>query len=235
MPILFISVFIVALTCAQAAIAATLGLGLAELAPGDVVISEYLANPVGVADSEGEYFELFNTRDETVVLDGLLVRDDGSNEFTIGALSIEPHGYAVLGNSDGSGLGIAVDYDYGGAMSLTNGADAIVLVGTEATELFRLSYDDGDYFGAGIAHELLPPFAGRSFASGPGMGQDYVAATAPLALGNFGSPGGPANGGLPRVPVPGAAWLLASALLGLRALRRGRPARPGPAGLAVRL
>src|SRR5687768_5630304 len=43
--------------------------GVCDLLPGDVVISEVMANPLGSSDSNGEWFELYNPSDEPKLLD----------------------------------------------------------------------------------------------------------------------------------------------------------------------
>lgn len=194
----------------------TAALTVAELAPGDLVITEYQANPVGVADTAGEYFEVSNRRNEMVDLTGLVVRDDGSNLFTVSGLSLAPGAFGVFSNGNGTALGISVDYNYGAGMNLTNSADEIVLAGADGLELFRLAYADGDAFGAGVAAELIALPAGLESATD----SDYQAASETLLLGNLGSPGTAGGTAIPAVPVPAAAWLLASALAWLGSLRQ---------------
>jgi len=201
-----------------------LALGITDLVPGDLIITEYLANPVGVADTDAEYFEIYNRRGETIDLTGLVIRDDGSNEFAVDSLSIGAGEFAVFSNGNGVTLGFDVDFNYGRALALTNGADEIVLSQSDGTEIFRLTYSDGDFFGAGVAHELVKVAGGLSAAAGPVTGTNYQAAVASLLLDNFGSPGRAGGTDLATVPVPGAAWLLGSALACTGAWARRRRA-----------
>jgi len=209
-------------SCLASGQAAAAPVSLTELAPGDLQITEYMANPATVGDGGNEYFELFNQRDQAVDLNGLLVRDDGSNQFVIDSAVIPARGFLVLSNGDGSGLGFVPDYLYGGSMALTNTSDEIRLLGPGDRLLQSLSYDDGDAFGAGVAHELLFGDRSGSESFGPRSGTDYGAATAALAAGNLGSPGAPGTTAFsaPIVPVPPAIWLFATALAGLSLLRR---------------
>ena len=199
-------------------------LSLADLSPGDLQITEYLANPSIVSDSANEYFELFNRLDQDVDLEGLVVRDDGSNQFVVTGLVIPARGFRTFSNGDGGGLGFAPDYRYGGSMALTNSSDEILLLSPDDVLLQALRYDDGDAFGAGVAHELL--FGDRSDdeSLGPQAGADYQAAVVPLADGNFGSPGRPGTTLFDAsvVPLPPAAWLFGAALGALSVLRRRR-------------
>jgi hypothetical protein len=205
----------------SAAVGSTLT--VTDLTANDLLITEYMADPIGISDSDGEYFELFNASGSPVELSGLTISDDGSNAFTVTSLLIDAYGFAVFSSSDGTSLGIAPDYVYGGGMSLTNTDDEIALLRPDNTLLHKVAYTDGDFFGDGVAHELafaspgLPPIV-----TGPSGGIDFLAANSPLPLGNFGSPGHAGNtvGLASTVPVPGALWLFGTALGLLTAIRR---------------
>lgn len=205
----------------------------AELAPNSLVITEYLANPVGVSDADGEYFEVFNNTQHHLDLDGLIVRDDGSNAFTISSLLISPYSFAVLSSSDGATLGLNPDYVYGSGMTLTNTDDEIGLFRPDDALISKISYSDGDQFGAGIAHELATLNSMTPTSTfGPTLGTDFVAATQALALGNTGSPGSAGNTtiDIPAVPLPAGIWMLLSALSMLGWSTRRRPANDRPSG-----
>lgn len=211
-------------------------INVAGVAPASLVITEYFANPIGISDAAGEYFEIFNTTTDTIDLAGLIVRDDGSNAFTVEMLTVAPLSFAVFSSSDGTSLGLVPDYVYGSAMTLTNGADEIGLYRPDDALINKVAYSDGDQFGAGIAHELvaLGP-TGPVLTFGPALGSDFMAATATLPLGNFGSPGMPGSTvvSVPSIPVPASVWMFGSALSILGwARRRARgtmaPRRMGP-------
>jgi hypothetical protein len=200
----------------------------AELMPNDLIITEYLANPVGVSDSLGEYFELFNTTESDIDLTGLRVRDDGSNAFTVTGATISAGAFAVFSGSDGMSLGLAPDYVYGGSMSLTNTDDEIGLFRPDDTLINKLAYTDGDFFGDGIAHELQGlDRVTSNLLVGPASGSDFIAATLGLPLGNFGSPGfaGGTSIDMPAVPIPAAVWMFGSALSILGWIRRKNPSQ----------
>jgi hypothetical protein len=202
----------------------------ANLAPNDLVITEYLADPVGVSDTAGEYFEIFNRTSSDIDLTSLIIRDDGSNSFTISALTLAAGSFAVFSNSDGSALGFTPDYVYGGSMSLTNTDDEIGVYLPDNTLISKVAYTDGDFFGDGLAHELDQlDSAIASVLYGPTAGSDFIAAANALQLGNFGSPGfaGGTRIASAVVPLPGAVWMFSSALSILCWIRRRTAARPG--------
>lgn len=218
-------IFAFSICCTFAATGSAFAASLiaSELQSNDLVITEYLANPVGVSDADGEYFEIFNTTATTINLAGVIVRDDGSNEFTLGGLTIAPLSFAVLSSADGAGLGITPDFVYGSGMALTNTDDEIALYRPDDMLIHKTLYDDGDFFGAGIAHELASlDLLTPGITSGPLSGSDFVAATNALNNGNFGSPGIAGNTviNLPVVPLPPAAWLFGGALSALAWTRR---------------
>jgi hypothetical protein len=201
----------------------------ATLTPNSLVITEYLANPIGVSDSEGEYFEIFNTTNSDIDLSDLTIRDDGSNSFTVSGLVIAAGSFSVFSNFDGVSLGFSPDYIYSGSMSLTNSDDEIGLFRPDDTLINKVSYSDGDFFGEGISHELNQlSLDTPSLLFGPQLGSDYIAAVSGLSLGNFGSPGhaGGTSIKLATVPVPAAVWMFGSALSILGWIRR-RNTAPG--------
>lgn len=116
---------------------------------GDLVITEFMANPAFLADSAGEYFEVYNPTDLPIDLSGLTISDDGSDTFSFDAADLngdatavlEPGGYFVFAKS-AEAAGGRVDYVYGSDMTLANGDDEIVLSVGDTT-VDRVAYDDG--------------------------------------------------------------------------------------------
>ena len=73
----------------------------------DLLITEVMANPSEVFDSKGEWFELFNPMTESVDLNQIYIRDDGSdihNSDHDGALLILLNHYFVLGRNENSSM-----------------------------------------------------------------------------------------------------------------------------------
>ncbi|MDY0005448.1 MAG: lamin tail domain-containing protein [Spongiibacteraceae bacterium] len=189
----------------------------AALSPGDLVVSEVMANPAAVSDTYGEWFELYNPTGTQLNLNGVTIRDDGSNSFTIAEdLLIDAGAYLVLSRNGDSAVngGITPGYAYGSGFTLGNSSDAIVIE-SEGSTVFRLDYAaNADFGAAGNSVELLSLLAVDEFSYQlTPVGLSYGA-------GDIGTPGGPGSVALPSaVPVPAAAWLFGSAL-GLLGLRR---------------
>ncbi|MFH1131359.1 MAG: lamin tail domain-containing protein [Pseudomonadota bacterium] len=114
--------------------------------PGTITISEIMPNPAAVADSAGEWFEIFNASNETANLHGWTIEDAGGKNHTIdapgGKLNIDPGKYLVLGTSADKGTngGVPVDYAFGGSFNLANSEDEILLYNTQHELVDKVEY-----------------------------------------------------------------------------------------------
>lgn len=157
--------------------------------PGDLVVTEFMANPDAVTDATGEYVEVYNRSTASIDLNGFTLRDAGTNAHVIGAsLVLAPGTFAVLARTaDPVGDGSVVpDYVYSG-ITLGNSADEVILETGGGAVVFELTYADGDPAGAGTAMELVN--IERDAADGAVTEADYQGATDPLTNGDLGSPG----------------------------------------------
>jgi len=114
--------------------------------PGDVIINEVMQDPAAVGDSEGEWFELYNTTSVGIDIDGWVIRDEAANTHTINngsPLVVSAYGYLVLGNNADSTTngGYHCDYQYSN-FTLSNSDDEIVLE-EGGLEIARINYDGG--------------------------------------------------------------------------------------------
>lgn len=155
-----------------------------------IVITEIMQNPAAVADSAGEYFELYNAGSADVDINGWVVSDNDSDSFTIdngGPLIIPAGGYIVLGNNGDSATngGVPVDYEYSG-MFLSNGADELVLTDLGGNEIDRVEWDGGPNFPDpnGASMELI------SVDLDNNVGANWEAAEDVFGDGDLGTPGG---------------------------------------------
>ena len=190
-------------------------LSVAAVTPGTLLITEVMANPAAVSDSNGEWFEIYNASHTAIDLNGLNLRDNGSNNHTVSSalpLYIEAGDYFVFGRhaSQQQNGGVEVDHVLTN-FTLSNSSDAIVLF-SEGLEIVRLEYTTGSVFGvSGQSAELTA----SGFALTP--------VTFSYGDGDIGSPGGTGSyqpASVSNVPLPAASWLFGSAVLGLLKLKR---------------
>jgi len=97
--------------------------------PNDVIITEVFANADG-DDENKEWFEIYNTTDSAIDLNGVVFSDNDTDSHTItGSLIILSHDYLVLGESQNTSLngGAPVDYAYANDITLGNTSDELVI------------------------------------------------------------------------------------------------------------
>ena len=157
--------------------------------PGDIIITEFMANPSSVADSDGEWFEIYNPTSTDFDLNGLVVQDDGVDVFVINTpLIISAGGFVVLGNNGDPAAngGVVVDFEYpSAAFTLSNAADEIeIFNGT--TSLDRITYDATV---EGGSRSLDPDHFDASANDDPNNWCDST--TPSLPAGDLGTPGSP--------------------------------------------
>ncbi len=71
-------------------------LGAADLAYGDLLVSELMADPTKVEDAVGEWFEIANLTESQVDLHGLVVSDDDTDTYTVPATLLVAPGETAL-------------------------------------------------------------------------------------------------------------------------------------------
>jgi hypothetical protein len=180
--------------------------------PPYILITEFLADPKAVNDSDGEWIELYNGGSEPVNLRDWTLSDLGSERHTINAdLIIEPGAYLILArNGDpATNGGVNVHYVYR-SFTLSNGEDEIILQTPDGIEADRVVWG---------AESRLDPAPGvsleRTALDSP---TTWVPATTPWpnSAGDLGSPGvayTPTLGNAtptPGVTPPAAAWSIAT-------------------------
>lgn len=115
---------------------------------GDIIITEIMQNPSAVYDSDGEWFEIYNTTSQDIDINGWYLRDADTDVHQInngGPLLVPANGYIVLGRNANFATngGVAIAYQYSG-MDLANSADELVLLAADnTTEIDRVEYDGG--------------------------------------------------------------------------------------------
>ena len=156
---------------------------------GDLIITEIMQNPAAVSDSDGEYFEVYNTTGSAINMNGYTVKDDDSDQFVIDADLIVPAmGFVILGNNNDSGTngGVNVDYEFSG-MFIGNGADEIIIECDEGV-IDAVRYDGGSAFPDpnGASMNLDP---GSFDATANDSGSNWCESSTSFGDGDFGTPG----------------------------------------------
>lgn len=119
-------------------------------APGQLVITEVMKDPSAVADSAGEWIEVYNTTNVAIDIEGWALRDRGTDNVVLqnGGLGIfvPAHGYLVLAANTSSatngGVLASAGYDWN-LFKLDNADDEVLLVAPGAVEVDAIDYDNG--------------------------------------------------------------------------------------------
>lgn len=89
-----------------------------------MIISEVMANPAMVSDSNGEWLELYNSTDRTILLDSMVIKR-GSGEYKIssGAKTVPGKSYFVIARTEDA----KIDHDAVANMTLSNKGGTLIL------------------------------------------------------------------------------------------------------------
>jgi hypothetical protein len=149
-----------------------------------------MANPEAVADAEGEWIEIFNSTASPLLLNGLILKDAGTNKHTVtGAtgLVIKAGGFWILVKEKDPAVngGIQGDYQYAN-FTLGNSSDQVILTLPDGTVIDQVSYGDGWPIKAGASMELNPEYVN---AADNDLVNSWIEATLVYGAGDKGSPG----------------------------------------------
>ncbi|MEQ1566189.1 MAG: M4 family metallopeptidase [Myxococcota bacterium] len=164
-------------------------LGVDQLVAGDLVVTEFLANPAAYSDDVGEWIEVYNPGPDAIDLDGLRVQDEIGTEGVIsGELVIGAGGYALLGRRDASVFQpaeLAPDAFFGSSPVLNNNGDLVKLLGPVVVidQTYRYTSSGAK---SGKARQLDP--AALDAVSNDSVGNWCNATTASIG-GDLGTPG----------------------------------------------
>lgn len=152
----------------------------------DLIVTEFLADPEGT-DDNGEWFEVYNASGRALNLNGLLVRDSGSDSFVVGRdLLLADGEYAVFAETMATVAG-AVDFAWNGVgeFSLANSDDEIEIVLSDVV-VDRIAWSGSWTVESGASTSLGGPQIGADNAQ-PSLW--CLGATAYGATANRGTPG----------------------------------------------
>ena len=108
--------------------------------PGEIVITEVMANPKSLTDSQGEWFEIYNpSASSTYNLRGCEIADDGAAKCVVSVeLTLPPLGWATVARN--ASPGFAPGYVCS-SLSLTNAEPDQVIIRCGSTVIDRIAYD----------------------------------------------------------------------------------------------
>jgi hypothetical protein len=166
---------------------------------GDLVITEMMVDPAAVADTAGEWFELYNSSGGLLELQGLEFRTrDTAQTFTITESLVLADGeFVVLGNNanESTNGGVLVDHEYSG-LALRNAGDQLLVYTFGGQNGGGTLIDEAEYPSyirqtpttiTGSARNLDPDNFSPSENDGGDFG--WCAATSVLPGGDYGTPG----------------------------------------------
>jgi predicted extracellular nuclease len=155
----------------------------------DLMINEIMQNPSAVSDSNGEWFEVHNTTDTGIDIDGWTILDNDFDLHLInngGPLLVPAGGYLVLGNNAdfATNGGVNVDYQYSGVF-LSNSSDELVLLDVGGAEIDRVEWDNGATFPDPIGASMSL----KDSALDNNIGANWCESVTPFGNGDLGTPG----------------------------------------------
>ena len=162
---------------------------------GDLLITEIMYDPSALADTEGEWFEIYNNSDNAIDLQNVVIRRDGEAKHTINtSLVLQAGEYCVLEKTvdatDPTGI---ITYIYGSALSLTNTACTLEIAnygtdGTNGSVIARVAYDETTTFpsATGASIQLDPSHYDADEAQ---LGANWCESTSSYSTGDMGTPG----------------------------------------------
>jgi len=153
-----------------------------------IVITEVMPNPAAVSDSYGEWFEIHNTSDSTIDIHGWMIKDSGTDNYTITNVNMSvpvlPGDYFVFARNADSTLngGLMADYEYGGFL-LSNSEDEIILLDDTGAIVDEVHYNNFWVFGSGESMEI------HDLNTDNNASENWFEATLAYGSGDFGTPG----------------------------------------------
>ncbi len=170
---------------------------------GEIVITEIMVNPEAVSDTNGEWVEIYNSTNRSLLLNGLILKDAGSNKHTLNSSSqlvMLPGAYWILAkNADSlTNGGVRVDYAYS-SFTLANTEDQIILCLADESLIDQVVYESGWPVVSGASMELHPGFS-TSLAND--QVTNWHLAQTVFGAGDLGSPGrmNPLPAGIDNLP-----------------------------------
>jgi len=209
-------------------LAVTMGAAMTLVASSQVWAAPAVSITEWMYNGNAEFVEFTNTSGAAIDFSGWSYDDDSR---TVGALDLSGFGWVAVGESviiteiDAASFRSAWSLDaavkvLGGYTNNLGRNDEINLFDNSGTLVDRLTYGDQNFSGTIRTQD----FSGNPLtyaALGANDPSQWVLASVGDGYGSYASANGEiGNPGIAPVPVPAAAWLLGSGLIGLAGLRR---------------
>lgn len=163
-----------------------------EVNSGDILITEIMYDPDTLPDTQGEWFEIYNTTDHDINLQNLVIRcNDTYSHVITDSICLAPTTYFVLARSETATT--VSKYVYGSSVTLTNTSANLILAnygtdGSNESEIAGIPYDEGNGFpeGKGASIQLDTIFYNATDAK---SGSSWCLSTVSFDTGDLGTPG----------------------------------------------
>ena len=162
------------------------------VAYGELLITEIMANPSALSDTEGEWLEIYNNSDHSISLQNLILERDDANIHTITDEWVLGAGeYYVLSRTE-TATNASNEYVYGSDITLAN-TGALLSLYNEGSEsapgalIFALDYGEPGFpEGTGASICLDPNLNNTTDAV---LGSSWCISSSVYSTGDFGTPG----------------------------------------------
>ena len=127
---------------------------------GDIIITEIMPNPAAVADADGEWFEVYNTTDAAIDMDGYILHDNGGTYTISGAAVVASHDYFIfccnetLATNGGVPTDYEYPYSYPDGLQLSNSGDVVKICTPADVIIDSVDYDGAWPYGTGFSMQL---------------------------------------------------------------------------------
>lgn len=129
------------------------------LIPGDLVITEIMNDSSSLPDTQGEWFEIYNTQSDCIDAKGIVIesQNDPKPHVIASSVIVPPKSYVVVCKDKATlaAIGVSCAYSVGTAISLGNGSDTLYLkAGTDLVD--GVAYTSGVIQPVGASRTLDP-------------------------------------------------------------------------------
>jgi hypothetical protein len=159
---------------------------------GDLLITEIMADPASLSDTQGEWFEIYNNTNHTIDLHHLVIRKNNTEQHIINSSVLLPsHEFYVLACSDNAVAGIK--YIYSTSISLNNAGASLSIYnygsdGSDGSIICSINYGAEEFpnVASGASLSLSPLHMNYTDAL---SGNSWCLSASEYGTGDLGTPG----------------------------------------------